>query len=295
MAEAGGGFVYDGRRTRAFVNARVGNKVVVNARGQVTVRLQGIDAPELHYRPTFLRRAAGDLSKIARWNRSFRQPLGEAAACALGGLVANVGVGEIACIVRTRVDHPGDTFDMYGRFIGDVFVRVGHSEINLNHWLAQHGWAFPAFYDSMQNDEIEALLALCEEARHAKRGVWARVQPALRDFTFRRVFRKSETEPPPRDTGAVCMPKLFRRMATWRVLDAAELPSGSFRAFLKSKSDACYETAAFMNGVGKRLERASLDAFVTEAGRLSVAPEKLVFLEAPSSLRGKRDELVRDW
>ncbi|MGC4089866.1 MAG: hypothetical protein QM756_18665 [Polyangiaceae bacterium] len=50
-----------------------------------------------------------------------------------------------------------------------------------------------------------------------------------------------------------------------------------------------------MNGVGKKRERASLDAFVAEAGRLSVAPEKLVFLEAPSSLRGKRDELVRDW
>ena len=53
VAESLGGFVYDGRPTRAFAHARIGNKAVVNARALVTVRLQGIDAPELHFvRPT---------------------------------------------------------------------------------------------------------------------------------------------------------------------------------------------------------------------------------------------------
>ena len=302
VAESRGGFVYDRRPTRAFAGARIGSKAVVDARGAVTVRLQGIDAPELHYRPTFMHHAAGDLSRIARWNRSFRQPVGEAAACALGSLLASIGRRPINCVVRSRLLHPGDAFDMYGRLIGDVFVRVGHAEINLNHWLAQHGWAFPAFYNSMHDDEIEALLTLCEEAQSAKLGVWSRAQPDLRAFAFRRVFRKSEADPPPRDIGAVCVPKLFRRMAAWRVLGAADVGAGTFHSFLKQKSDTCYETASFMDATKRtrhedapKLQRSNLDAFVTSAGMLSVAPGALVFLEAASCLRDTQNRVVEEW
>ena len=96
------GFVYDGRPTRAFTQARIANKPVISARQQVTVRLQGIDAPELHYRPTFQHRAADEQTRIGEWNRSFRQPLGEAAGVGAG--IAHQVLGAIG-FTREHVLH----------------------------------------------------------------------------------------------------------------------------------------------------------------------------------------------
>jgi hypothetical protein len=52
------------------------------------------------------------------------------------------------------VDHPNDVFDTYGRFIGDIQVRRGGSGQNINVWLAEQGWAFPALYSTMSAREI---------------------------------------------------------------------------------------------------------------------------------------------
>lgn len=73
-------FKADGKKevaTKVFDTATVrgmsGTSPVV-ANGSIDVRLQGIDAPELHYKP-----------------QKFRQPFGESAAAALGAMLAGGG------------------------------------------------------------------------------------------------------------------------------------------------------------------------------------------------------------
>src|SRR5450432_2570309 len=149
------------------------------------------------------------------------------------------------CVVRSNVSEPGDVFDMYGRFIGDIYVRLGSAEVDLNHWLLREGYAFPALYNSMTNDEISAVLALAKRAQSVKRGLWALPATDVRTLDFKRVFRKYAT--PSKDRGSVSFPKLFRRVSTWRVLTAAQLSVDTFNAFLKAAPDPCFTTADFLH------------------------------------------------
>ena len=65
-------FAADGKtfkKTNAYVGAfsrGASNKQVIDGKGRITVRLQGIDAPELHYRAAPLRRAAPSPMPSAR-------------------------------------------------------------------------------------------------------------------------------------------------------------------------------------------------------------------------------------
>src|SRR5262249_38625330 len=76
------------------------------------VRLQGVDAPELHYRP------------LVRAARVWRQPGAESAVLALVAFLTELARGgsEGACVVTTEGDKPNDVFDIYARFIGDLVI-----------------------------------------------------------------------------------------------------------------------------------------------------------------------------
>ncbi|HEX3855007.1 MAG TPA: thermonuclease family protein [Polyangiaceae bacterium] len=143
---------FDGTVTHAFEGAHVHgriNRAVIDGNGAITVRMQGIDAPELHYLP------AVSKAKAKKPNANFRQYYGRAAAAALGGFVSVLGKTQVNCRVVTQVSEPNDVFDMYGRFIGDVIVTgTDGNEVDLNLWMVQNGWAFPTFYTSMTKDEI---------------------------------------------------------------------------------------------------------------------------------------------
>src|SRR5262249_35371158 len=136
-------------------------KFVINSKSQITVRLQGIDAPELHFKPPHGR-------------INLRQHFGESATIALAGFLKTFGAGPLPCRVVTRVNKPNDVFDKYGRFVDDVWLNKAGHEININHWLVQQGWAFPSFYDSMMEGEIRELLVGAEEARTKKRNLWGK-------------------------------------------------------------------------------------------------------------------------
>jgi endonuclease YncB( thermonuclease family) len=264
-------FYFDGRVTRAFDGATVKRSAhaktgrpVLNKKGEVTVRFQGIDAPELHYQPTFMNLAAQAKSAVAKANGTFRQHLGETAAQALGKLVNGLGPNPIACLVRSRVSHPSDVFDMFGRLIGDVFVQVGHQQINLNHWLLQHGQAFPTFYDSMTEQEIADIEALVKHAQEANAGIWAHYSADATEFDERLLApRAHATFSADRDAGAVSMPKLFRRASSWSVLKKSGLKTTSFVAYLKAHPDTCFTTAAFLtSGTSAKKRKTSLTPVV---------------------------------
>lgn len=276
--------------THAFEGATVRGKVskpAIDKQGRVTIRLQGIDAPELHYRPTAptlnkKKPSPAQRAKFNAENGNFRQHYGETATVALEHFLARAGQSPIRCVVRTAIDEPGEAFDTFGRLVGDIFVTVGGKEQNANHWLCENGWAFPTFYDSMTKQEIDDLITLSDKARGAKLGMWKKATSDLTPFDRTLVFRNRGTPDPAADAGPVILPKLFRRRSTFGVARFAKLVSGSFKNYLHAEPDVCFETSDFLSQGPSAATHRLLDEFVTTQAKFSVGAKDLVFHEAAS-------------
>jgi len=104
----------EARVTHAFDGARVRGRAthpVLDGNGRVTIRLQAIDAPELHYEPQPARarhRGESDPAYEAflKLQQEYRQPWGEAAAARLGAFLAKGKKDPLPCTVQTRVEEP---------------------------------------------------------------------------------------------------------------------------------------------------------------------------------------------
>jgi len=266
-------------------------KPPVNDKGKLTIRLQGIDAPELHYRPAPLsakeKSGSSGAAKAAfkNLNHSYRQFLGATAAKALHDLARQAGAGTIPCRVFTFVDTPNEVFDTYGRFVGDVEITVHGNKVNINRWLAENGWAFPAFYVSMNNDEINAFTALGAAAKKAKKGIWKFYNRAIGAFDFRLLEpKKGDTSVLPTDKGPVMFPKLYRRQTNWVARNKAKIFNGKLLQYLQAQPDKCYETADWLENHSSATQQAFAD-FVS-ATSADFDPADLVFAEATSKIIG---------
>jgi endonuclease YncB( thermonuclease family) len=274
----------------AVVHGRT-QKDVVDNKGRVTIRLQGIDAPELHYRPQM---TAGppkptDVQHAAfkDANGNFRQHFGETCAQALGAFLGKLGT-TVPCHVDTRVQHPDDVFDTYGRFVGDIYVTKGGQDIDVNHWLVEEGWALPTFYDSMTTDEITTIVNLASDARKAKAGVYQHnsVATAIGAFDFTLRYERGEDVPhfqPFADSGSFIMPKLFRRQAAWAVHAKAKIVNETFPKYLQGLKDKCFLRSDFL-AQGKQAPAHELSDFVNDSDKITRGAEDLVFDEATSKL-----------
>lgn len=282
--------------THALDAAKVKGAATYDAvrNGKITVRLQGMDAPELHYRPTAAKKKAEQTPEqhelYLKWNLEFRQLLAESATMALTGFFQGIGPGPIACTVQTAVDTPDEVFDTYGRFVGDIFARSGGSDVDVNHWIVENGWAFPAFYSSMSEPEITTSLALANQAFDEGLGAWPHLHDFARqsDFDVRLIFRRKDAAPDPaHDVGSVVVPKLFRRLAAYVVNKKARMITGTFESYLRSKrsSDTVHLTTDFLSQGPAAAPVHFLDEFV-QSGKVTVWPEELVFREKPSRVVG---------
>lgn len=281
--------------THAFEGATVKgktSKTAIDNKNRITIRLQGIDAPELHYRPIAptlngKKPLPDQRSRFNAANGNFRQHFGETSTVALGSFLGTAGANPLQCVVRTSVDEPNDVFDTFGRFIGDIFVTINGSEQNVNHWLCQEGWAFPTFYSSMTDTEINDLIALSDSARKTKKGIWSKASQDLSVFDPSLVFLNKGPVDPAKDKGPVFLPKLFRRRSTFASAKSAKMVSGSFKNYLKMEPDACFETSDFLDqGVTAATPR-HLDEFVSPDSKFLVKAGDLVFQEAKSHVVGK--------
>jgi endonuclease YncB( thermonuclease family) len=151
-----GGSLRGLRCTRVFEGAQIDGKNVIKTDRKVTIRIQGIDAPELHCPPGVRKPRGLPKKKPLKGNGGlFRQLQGETATARLAGKVFAKGRPKVVpCEVITRINLPNDAFDMFGRLIGDIFFRDGGKTISIAQLAAQHGWALPAYYNSMNPDEI---------------------------------------------------------------------------------------------------------------------------------------------
>src|SRR5450631_1778231 len=125
--------------TKVFQGAQVQGKGKTAAikNSSITIRLQGIDATELHYAATLPKHGAK--APFVDNGKFFRQFFGETATVKLHDLIAKAGRSPLNCTVLTRVDHPNDVFDTFGRFIGNVVVKIGGKDVDANLWLAENG------------------------------------------------------------------------------------------------------------------------------------------------------------
>jgi len=274
--------------------------------GQVTIRLQGIDATELHYQPSPLSPAekkglsAAKLNAYHSVTHSYRQLLGATATKALRDFLATAGHDTLNCRVFTQVDKPDEVFDTYGRLVGDIEVTMSGKLVNINQWLVEQGWAFPTFYSSMTNDEINTFIGLAKTARAKKSGVWKFLSKTIGSFNFGLLEPKAnDLSILPSDKGPVILPKLYRRQTNWAARSKAKVTSQTFQSFLAKgsggKPDACFVTADFLaNGVHSATHR-TFDEFVVAGKTIKFEPDGLVFSEAPSALIGSDGKPIKQF
>jgi len=227
------------RRTRVFEGAQIARKNVVKSGRKVTIRIQGIDAPELHCPPGVRKPPGFPKDKPLKGNGGFfRQFQGETSTAGLAGDVVVKGQPTVVpCEVTTRINLPNDAFDMFGRLIGDVSFRVGGKLVSIAHVAAENGWALPAYYNSMNPSEITTLHSMFETARKKKLGIWRHFdkligQVNLLKFPEGGTFTKKERLA---DRKPFVVPKIFRRQLRYSVLQQNNLAPKTFNGYLAGK------------------------------------------------------------
>jgi endonuclease YncB( thermonuclease family) len=279
--------------THAFENARVRGRVskeIIDTKDRVTIRLQGVDAPELHYTPQAVKRASEQTRQqralFLELNHKYRQHFAESATVALADFLEDGEQDPLPCRVLTAVDEPDDAIDTYGRLVGDIEVKVGGNVVNLNQWLTAQGWTVPAFYNSMSADEIRVLLELGQRAHEKELGFWPHLAKKVGTLDFDLRYRKMAPEGEADDAGPVLMPKLFRRLTTWAVSKRARMLSTSFKSFLAAKRDTCYALDEFLEQGVTAATPHNLSDFIGAGGTLLARPHDLVFHEEGAKLIG---------
>lgn len=281
------------KKTKIFTGAVVKGAETKPAisKGKITVRAQHIDGMEIHIQA--LLRGKG----LKENGKKFRQYLGETSTTRLHDFLARLQRTSIPCEVITRVDHPNDVFDTYGRLIGDVLVTVDGKQVDLNYWLVENGWALPAFYNSAAKEEITAVRRLAENARKGKKGVWKFLSRNVSPFELKLVFRPHGQPNPEKDAGPAIVPKLFRRQVRFHVSDLNHLFSGSFRGFLARQKDGWVKTSDFLKNpkIKPSSRTADLGLLVDKRGNFKASPADIVFFEKPSTLLDNKGRKITSW
>jgi endonuclease YncB( thermonuclease family) len=290
-------------------------KVVTQPRGkanvgvrQVTIRMQGIDTPELHYKIYDPRTIVQIPKPNRKVNIEYYQPLSASATIKLRQLIQAVGTEDrLPCQFRTRVDTAAEAIDKYGRFVGDIWVAVGGTEINLNDAMLEQGLAVPAFYESMLKDEIAKKIVAAKTgaavADRLSKHYRAKVGKLNKRLKYAPFTARAKTNPPKigSDQGPVIHPKLYRRLCAWTILrdgkakrKSGPIPS-TYEGYLRE--DESLKTIQLARDFLKRGKAApKLDFFrFFKSNALKLDPEEIVFPEAQSNLFTSNGKPILGW
>jgi endonuclease YncB( thermonuclease family) len=260
-------------------------KSVIDSKGNIDMRLQGIDAPELHY-----------MTQINK-NPLYRQHMGETSTIQLFKFLKSHSKGKdtIDCEVFTQVDEPNDVFDKFGRCVGDIRIKDKDGKmVNVNQWLVENGWAYPAYYNSMTGDEIKVLDNLANEAMAKKLNIWkffSQKMTAL-DKTLThskkdgKYFEKADRKPP------ILFPKLFRRLWTFEIQDQNIFSTDGYQKFLAAqKSDRCCRKIDFLKS-GFPKKAPLIASFLSTNGSINFKPADIIFKEAGTTLMNSKHKKI---
>lgn len=286
-----------------FKNAKVGGNKVIDSQGRMKIRLQGIDAPELHFRPT-APKGLDDTQKekFNSLNEEYRQPAGGKATYNLVEFLKTHSHGDedelyVNAFAFSNIDSPNDLFDKYGRAVADIVVTVSEDDsgINMNQWLVENGWTFPDFYNSMSVNEIMTLEEKGKLARQNGKGIWNEYSQTLQPFNFGLVFDKNVTIDPNLDSGLINSPKIFRRQAPYEILMKTEIEQFSnFKSYLETLTDNCYVTLEFLEK-GDEAELYALSESIDDHDNIVFLPGALVFVEADATLKDDNGIPITEW
>jgi endonuclease YncB( thermonuclease family) len=258
----------------AFTISRIPART--NAHGGAQLRLDGIDALEIHYTPTGSR---------TRW----RQPvaLADAASTSLLTQLGFVSVQRDAADVVTAAD-PVETHghiltrfaDKYGRPVcfvhsgdrartpdlGQVYLQPAGLRRSVNWQQLRAGLAYPTYYSKLFVDLRDELTAAVAEARAEGAGIW---EHDVTGAGFRLESRQQLQDE------LVIVPKLFRRLAEYLDLDATGGVSlARFPQFLQTLDDRLFTVPD-----GHATSYDTLVQVRRQRVRVSVPPEQIVFQE----------------
>lgn len=198
----------------------------------ITVRLEGLDAPEEHYEATtFTQTVKGvkrSFPKRANRKGEFAQPQWKAATDYLVGTLQRAG--------HALVQLDREVTDRYGRVLGYVHASdaLGTRGEFVSRELLARGLAFPFLFESA-NDFIADFLGAAMGARARKLGVWAKYTDkpmATSSSLWPKPGRYTSPEPAGQLKARLNLPMVFRR-----IVDAYQLQGLSLREALR-KYDA---------------------------------------------------------
>lgn len=262
---------------------KAGVRARVNATGGAQLRLDAVDGLEMRYSPR---------SSPLMW----RQPA-DLALKAADRLLALLGFTDVqrsgngTVVAASPQERPGFILcrfaDVHGRpvaiaypddagLIGlpgtgqpdgsSLWLNVSGLRPSVNYQLLAQGLVYPTFYGRLYVELREAFAAAAAAARQAGQGVW---QQDATTAGFTVLSRQHVTD------GLVVLPKLFRRLADYLVLqDPDDVDLAGFGAFLAARDD---RLVRLPEG-----QVTSLDTLVRIADqhvRLTAPPDRIVFLE----------------
>lgn len=267
-------------KTKVFNNVLISGKVKkppVDLNGYVTVKLQGIDSPELHYKP--------DIKNAKTLSQFYSQT---AVMDLQKMLLKHSRNKKVECVVKTYVERPEDVFDCYGRFVGEIIILKDDREfLNINHWLAEEGLVFPAFYSSMTNGEIRTIMLMVKSAISKKNVLWQhhyhkKLEP-IENISNEFINGKKRKYSPSKDKNLpVYMPKIFRKQYKYELLKNGK----SFKSFLANEKEPvrCYVTEDFFKDGKKESNAIPFGNFFSNRNEILFKPWEVVFEEADSKL-----------
>ncbi len=297
--------------TNVFSNAiskGQGSKPVIKTSSRdgsktITVRLQGVDAPELHYRAAPLKRSNEisdeERSKFNSINKERSQSFAESSTFALAIFLKSFidANGLISATFESQVDKPFEVIDTYGRFIGNIKVD-GNKDINI--WVVENGWGHPGFYTSMTPGEINTFLVAWRKGKRKRNRPSSELSKDVNNFDWDLLYRKppiDEVFNIGDDKGKVLMPKIFRRQVSWMVAKKAGVFSRSmnFNTFLKKNPDQLVLLDDFLeNGLNSAFVF-PLHKFVNSENKFEKNPDEIVFKEKPGTLENPQGEKITEW
>lgn len=227
----------------------------------ITVRLEAVDAPELHYAGMCQRRAAAARTRLLH---------------RLGFRAWELAGDWVTRAVETRGVLVANQIDVYGRAIGFVYraadlplARDGEVDLDrptllasANASLLESGVAYHLAYSTLAAPLRQQLQQLALLARRARRGVWA--SDSTPAFPFRGLASVCER-------GALVFPKLFRRCVAF--CQEAGGTAGDFVEWLRAHPAS--DDWVFVGGKRRRLS--GLLSGSRDRVRVSADPMGIVF------------------
>ena len=264
--------------------------------GTITVRLQRIDAPELHYRPD----AKGSDGKLKGTGliKDYRQHQAETAVVKLVAFLQTFGSSQLPCKFVSELktsEGPGAAIDKYGRFVGDIILPDG---TNLNLWLLEQGLAVIALYDSMLPYEIDESIASWQAGRKSREGIARLYNDRFNKFDPTLEFRAVGSAVRDEGDRKFLHPKFYRRQTTWWTFTQVDAFEGDFTDWLTQKAEKCWYLPEFRE-LGSKATKYLLYEREFDGDGIGWQPEDFIFAESASSIQrlGVGGKLVKvsDW